>query len=224
MTVNSLPAIDVHGHYGKYIRTGPGSLGDSLSSGDAAEVVRRARDVNIVLTIVSPLAALLPRLHGDVVAGNIEAARVVAQTPGLRQYVVIDPRRAETFAQAEEMLAQPQCVGIKIHPEEHGYAIRDHAQPIGHCKSRWTRIAARTWSRSVSSSSQPYDRCNRSLEMVRIWCAMTIELCGCPAFLLGSSTSVEYMRRPRRWVVIGRTVRIGRAWFMASCETINTGR
>jgi len=64
------------------------------------------------------------------VAGNIEAARVVAATPGLKQYVVIDPLRAETYAQAEEMLAQPQCVGIKIHPEEHGYQIRDHAQPI----------------------------------------------------------------------------------------------
>ena len=28
------------------------------------------------------------------------------------------------------MLAQPQCAGIKIHPEEHGYPIREHAQPI----------------------------------------------------------------------------------------------
>ena len=27
------------------------------------------------------------------------------------------------------MLKQPQCVGIKLHPEEHGYPIRDHAAP-----------------------------------------------------------------------------------------------
>jgi hypothetical protein len=92
--------------------------------------VRRARDVNIVLTIVSPLSALLPRFHGDAVAGNTEAARVVSQTPGLKQYVVIDPRRAETYVQAKAMLAQPQCAGIKIHPEEHGYPIREHAQVI----------------------------------------------------------------------------------------------
>jgi len=83
-----------------------------------------------VLTIVSPLSALLPRFQADAVAGNIEAARIVSQTPGLKQYVVIDPRRAETYTQAAQMLAQPQCAGIKIHPEEHGYPIREHAQAI----------------------------------------------------------------------------------------------
>ncbi len=125
-----ITAIDVHGHYGAYVRAGEGSLLDTLSSGDAAEVVRRARAVNIALTFVSPLTALLPRFHGDAVAGNDEAARVVARTPGLKQYVVIDPRRQQTYAQAEEMLAQPQCVGIKVHPEEHGYPIREHAGAI----------------------------------------------------------------------------------------------
>jgi predicted TIM-barrel fold metal-dependent hydrolase len=130
MMISSLPAIDVHGHYGRYVRTADNGLVDLLSSADAAEVVRRARAVNIELTIISPLTALLPRFQGDAVAGNIEAARVVANTPGLKQYVVIDPRRPETFAQATELLVQPQCVGIKIHPEEHGYPIRDHARPI----------------------------------------------------------------------------------------------
>jgi len=126
--LNTVPAIDVHGHYGTYIRRGDES--DSFCSRNAAEVVGRAHAVNIVLTIVSPLSALLPRFQADAVAGNVEAARVVAQTPGLMQYVVIDPRCAKTYAQAEEMLAQPQCVGIKIHPEEHGYPIREHARPI----------------------------------------------------------------------------------------------
>jgi predicted TIM-barrel fold metal-dependent hydrolase len=130
MSDYSIPAIDVHGHYGRYVRAGDGSLLDSLSSGDAAEVVRRATDVNIVLTFVSPLLALLPRFAGDAVAGNREAARIVAANPALRQYVVIDPRRAETYDQADELLAQPQCVGIKIHPEEHGYPIAEHAESI----------------------------------------------------------------------------------------------
>ncbi len=126
----SILAIDVHGHYGTYIGEAGDQLADSFYSGDAAEVVRRASAVNIVLTIVSPLSALKPRFQADSVAGNVEAARVVAQISGLKQYVVIDPLRPQTFAQAEEMLAQPQCVGIKLHPEEHGYLIRDHARPI----------------------------------------------------------------------------------------------
>jgi predicted TIM-barrel fold metal-dependent hydrolase len=128
MTMKRIQAIDVHGHYGTYVRRWDAS--DSFCSGDVATVVRRARAVDIVLTIVSPLSALLPRGRADAAAGNHEAAAVVAQTPGLKQYVVIDPRRVETYAQAEEMLAQPQCVGIKIHPEEHGYPIREHAAAL----------------------------------------------------------------------------------------------
>lgn len=126
----SIPAIDVHGHYGAYLRAERGGLVESFMSGDAAEVVRRARSVNIVLTFVSPLLALLPRFQADAVAGNDEAARVIPQTDGLRQYVVIDPRREETYRQAASALAQPHCVGIKIHPEEHGYPIPEHAQAI----------------------------------------------------------------------------------------------
>ncbi|MCA9025644.1 MAG: amidohydrolase family protein [Planctomycetaceae bacterium] len=123
-----IPAIDVHGHFGTYVRRG--DLSDGFSTGDAAEVVRRASESHIVLTFVSPLSALLPRFQADAVAGNIEAARIVADLPALRQYVVIDPRREETYTQAREMLKQPWCVGIKIHPEEHGYPIRDHAREI----------------------------------------------------------------------------------------------
>lgn len=129
-SVESIPAIDVHAHYGRYIGSTGDELADRFYSGDADEVVRRAKAVNIVLTIVSPLTALKPRFGADAVAGNDEAARIVAATPGLKQYVVIDPKTPETYRQAERMLTQPQCVGIKIHPEEHGYPIKEHAKAI----------------------------------------------------------------------------------------------
>ena len=126
----SIAAIDVHGHYGTYVRQGNSELLNRLMTGDAAEVVRRAQAVQIECTIVSPLSALLPRFQADAVAGNHEAAWIVPQHPGLRQYVVIDPRRLETYRQADDLLPQPHCLGIKIHPEEHGYPIREHAQAI----------------------------------------------------------------------------------------------
>jgi len=150
----SIPAIDVHGHYGQYIRASGDGLIDSFYSGDAEEVVRRAAAVNIELTIVSPLTALLPRFQADAVAGNEEAAKIVAQTPGLKQYVVIDPRKQETFEQAERMLGQPQCVGIKIHPEEHGYQIRDHARPIFEFAARHNAIVL---THSSEQNSQAID-------------------------------------------------------------------
>jgi uncharacterized protein len=126
----SIPAIDVHGHYGRNIRAGVPDFVNDFMTADAAEVARRASVANIEWTIVSPLEALFPRFHGDAVAGNRSAARDVAATDGLLQYVVLDPRRAETFEQAAEMLRTPRCVGIKIHPEEHGYPIVEHGDAL----------------------------------------------------------------------------------------------
>ena len=126
MPSEPIQAVDVHGHYGRY---GDGIPGE-LMSGDPSVVIQRARRANVRLTIVSPLEALLPRGRGDGVAGNRDAARVVADTPGLLQYVVIDPRSPETYRQADEMLALPTCVGMKIHPEEHVYPINEFGAEI----------------------------------------------------------------------------------------------
>ncbi len=126
----SIQAIDVHAHYGTYDCGRQGDPVNEFMSGGPDEVVRRAKLAQTRLTIVSPLAALLPRGGGNPVQGNIEAARDVAATEGLLQYVVIDPLMPETYDQAEEMLRLPKCVGIKIHPEEHRYPIREHGRKI----------------------------------------------------------------------------------------------
>jgi predicted TIM-barrel fold metal-dependent hydrolase len=129
MPGETLQAIDVHGHFGRYDRGRP-DLGNDFMTGDAETVVRRARQANIRLTVVSPLEALLPRYRGDPVAGNRNAARIVGETEGLLQWVVVDPTKPETYWQAEEMLRLPKCVGIKVHPEEHGYPIAEHGRAI----------------------------------------------------------------------------------------------
>lgn len=129
MPIEDVWAIDVHGHYGTYDRGQPDVINEFMT-GDADVVVARARQARTRLTIVSPLQALLPRFGGDPVGGNIDAARVTAASPELRQYVVVSPLHPETYAQADEMLGQPQCVGIKLHPEEHGYPIAEHGREL----------------------------------------------------------------------------------------------
>jgi hypothetical protein len=122
-------AIDVHAHFGRYDRGRP-DLVNELMTGDGAEVVRRATLARTQWTIASPLSALLPRGQGDAVAGNEEAALEVHRTPGLLQYVVIDPRQPRTYEQADALLKRPRCAGIKIHPEEHCYPIVEHGRAI----------------------------------------------------------------------------------------------
>ncbi len=128
--VSQIQAIDVHGHYGIYYQVRILPLKNTFMTGDAATVVDRARRSNTEWTIVSPLMALMPRFKADAVAGNEEAARVVPQTDGLLQWVVINPLQPKTYEQAEVMLRHPRCMGIKIHPEEHGYPVKEHGRAM----------------------------------------------------------------------------------------------
>lgn len=124
------PAIDSHGHYGDYLRVDGDELVNRCMSGTAAAVATRAAACGVTHTIVSPLAGLLPRGQADAVAGNEQAFREVPQVKGLLQYVIVNPLQPRTYDQAREMLQSPWCVGVKLHPEEHGYAIREHGAAL----------------------------------------------------------------------------------------------
>src|SRR5688500_4836630 len=102
MKISEVEAIDVHAHYGTYTQNRHPLIHEWMS-GDADKVLERARAARTRITIASPLQALMPRGHGDVVGGNIDAARVTAEKEGLLQWVVIDPRNPQSFEQAEAM-------------------------------------------------------------------------------------------------------------------------
>ena len=46
------------------------------------------------------------------------------------QWVVLHPGQPDSLAQVRQMLKSPKCVGIKIHPEEHCYAIAEQGRAI----------------------------------------------------------------------------------------------
>ena len=54
----------------------------------------------------------------------------VRKTSWMYQWVVVDPRREETYRQAAQMLFHPKVLGIKIHPQYHDYDIRDYADQL----------------------------------------------------------------------------------------------
>ena len=130
MNIETVQAIDVHAHYGRYHRHKIPPLINDFMSADPLVVLQRARRANTQYTIVSPYRSLLPRGEADACAGNDEAARVVRATSGLLQWVVIHPLQPQTYEQAERMLQHPTCVGIKIHPEEHVYPIVEHGRAL----------------------------------------------------------------------------------------------
>ena len=129
MHSQAIQAIDVHGHVGTY-KGALSPLLDRLMSGGPDVILRRARLAHTRLTIVSGLAALLPRRRSNAVAGNPYTVWLVEGVKGLAFWVVVDPLKPATYAQAKRLLKHPQCMGIKIHPVEHGYPIRQYGRKL----------------------------------------------------------------------------------------------
>jgi predicted TIM-barrel fold metal-dependent hydrolase len=88
--------------------------------------------------------------------------------------VIIDPTRPETYAQADRMLRDPWCVGVKIHPEEHGYHIADYGKAIfDFCADRGTVVLAHSGEeRSLPADYLPLadDHAEVSLILAHIGC------------------------------------------------------
>jgi hypothetical protein len=100
-----------------------------MMSGSIEVVRRRAQAADICLTVVSALHAFIP-YGGDVFRGNDDAREVAEQYPDIRFWAVLNPKIAESYKQVESLLTHPRCKGIKIHPTDHTYEIRDYGDKI----------------------------------------------------------------------------------------------
>lgn len=66
----------------------------------------------------------------NVAAENEYLYELARSVDYLYQWVVIEPRCEETFAQARRMLNTEKCVGIKLHPPYHKYNYDDFGDKI----------------------------------------------------------------------------------------------
>ena len=66
----------------------------------------------------------------EILEENNYLREVAAEDPRVYQWVVIDPRNDETFRQADEILKDSKCLGIKIHPKNHQYSINEFGDKI----------------------------------------------------------------------------------------------
>jgi uncharacterized protein len=121
-------AIDVHGHFGHYDR-GPSALVDRFMTGSIEVVRERAQAAGVQYTVVSALRALIP-YGGDVLRGNDDAVAAAERYEDVMFWAVVDPRLPETYRQAEALLSHPHCKGLKFHPVQHSYEIKQHGGPL----------------------------------------------------------------------------------------------
>ena len=93
---------------------------DTLSKKEEAAKVRAI--------FASPFEALTGR--EDTVQANEYMFKMVHEISNLYQWVVIDPMNEKTFEQADRMLKDKKCVGIKIHPVMHHFTLADEGEKI----------------------------------------------------------------------------------------------
>lgn len=124
--IKNIKAIDIHSHYNT----------KSIYDTQTSEIYRADIDflhnsmvtANIEKIFCSTFSSVIS--SQDIVKENDYNYLMAAKYHWLYQWVVIDPDNQDTFKQAEEMLKNKKCIGIKIHPVYHNYSIKEKGEKI----------------------------------------------------------------------------------------------
>ena len=130
-----IQAIDTHCHvhYGPAEKLVPNTLTDVMQEGPCYTaypdmLLRISQAAGIGRVFASPFDGVLSAAHTEL--ANETMFELACGTPALYQWVVIDPRNPVTFRQAERMLKDTKCVGIKLHPVCHRYSLDEYGDAV----------------------------------------------------------------------------------------------
>lgn len=76
------------------------------------------------------MEAIFPADEAMLLRANDWLAELAARHDWIYQWAVVDPKLPASYRQAEELLGEKKCVGVKIHSDAHGYPIEDYADEI----------------------------------------------------------------------------------------------
>ena len=119
--------IDVHAHIGWYH--------PDYMAGTDQDLLLRAEVAGITMTCISSLEAICyPKFEdgsdNDLFSGNEVVRKAVDEHDELLMWVALHPKIENSWPQVEEYLSHPKCLGIKVHPSQHGYAFDDYADDV----------------------------------------------------------------------------------------------
>ena len=130
-----ITAIDTHCHihYGAQENLAYNSLSKIMQEGNFysayPHVLKQISDsAHIEKVIASPFDGVLDSARTE--QANEDMLEIVDANDFLYQWVVIDPRNDNTFAQAERMLNHKKCIGIKLHPVCHKYSLEEYGDKV----------------------------------------------------------------------------------------------
>ncbi len=128
MDVREIKAIDIHTHIDHGTRHDSPNEEKPYYTAFADKLIEMETAANIRCLFASTFSSVLS--VEDVEEENEYMFRTARDNEIFYQWVVIDPRNDATFRQADRMLQTDKCVGIKLHPVCHKYAIADYAEKL----------------------------------------------------------------------------------------------
>ena len=121
-----ISAVDIHCH------CNTGDLHDTVTDecyrADTGFLKRERERLNVKACAVSPFSAVISA--DGVESGNSYFSEIAERDEFFYQWAVLDPRKESSFLQTEKLLKSKKVLGIKIHPDYHGYDVMDHADKI----------------------------------------------------------------------------------------------
>ena len=123
-------AIDVHGHLGDPSCFPQTELEKEFYRLSLESLKRDCKENHITAAFLSPMEAIFPSDEKMLLNANSHMEALSAENDWLYQWVVVDPKFPASYLQAERILRNKKCVGVKIHSDAHGYAIEEFADDI----------------------------------------------------------------------------------------------
>ena len=121
--------IDIHSHFNHGVEGYSKNVDFSGTSKKTLDFLKSEYDrFEIKEAAFSTYSSVLSSVR--VKEENEYMRSLAADNDWIYQWVVIDPLCEDTFGQADEMLCDKKCLGIKIHPYFHKYDISEYADRI----------------------------------------------------------------------------------------------
>lgn len=130
MDITAMQAIDVHSHFGTWRKAPDEGERYAFINGEEKYLLENMDRARIAFSISSHLWGLFPRGDNDAAEGNRQGIAAASANPRLYLWAIVNPLQPETFAQANELLQHEKCLGIKVHPEEHRYPLKDYGEQL----------------------------------------------------------------------------------------------
>ena len=123
-------AIDTHGHLGQLGGLPQKHLEQEFCTLSMEQLKRQYQQAEVKIAMVSSMEGLFYVDGLGVKEGNQRLEELVSKTDWLYQWVIVNPLEPKTYYQAEIILKNPKCVGVKVHPEAHHFPIKEYGEEL----------------------------------------------------------------------------------------------